>query len=339
MIGVPVVTVCIPSFNRADLIGETLDSLVVQTFPEWEAIVVDDGSTDNSISVIDDYARRDSRIRLLRRNREPKGACTCRNIAVENARGRYVLFLDTDDLLAPHCLEQRVGVFATHPELDFAIFAMLLFSGSPSNADRLWNIDTDEDDLIRLLRLDPVCQGTGTLWRRESFIRLGMWNEALRVWQDIELHLRAFTVSANYVKRLDLPPDVYLREIDSSMSRGSYQSREKLESRAAVARQAVRLLRETGRLELLGEVRFFCSSVVLGAAASGNLDIARDMREWGIREGVLTRGEGWRLRVAELCRISKLDRVALVRRLRDRLADAFKSQPTLGQVRVTASRA
>lgn len=65
------------------------------------------------------------------RDREPKGACTCRNIAVENARGRYVLFLDTDDLLAPFCLAQRVAVLDSQPDLDFAVFSMLLFTGSP----------------------------------------------------------------------------------------------------------------------------------------------------------------------------------------------------------------
>ena len=69
-----VVTICTPSFNRADLIRETLDSLVSQTFPEWEMIVVDDGSTDNSIDIIREYSRRDPRIRFLNRDRDPKGA-------------------------------------------------------------------------------------------------------------------------------------------------------------------------------------------------------------------------------------------------------------------------
>jgi len=248
------------------------------------------------------------------------------------------MFLDTDDLLAPFCVEQRLAVLEADRDLDFAIFPMLLFKGDPRNADRLWNIDTGDDDLLRLLRMDPVCQGTGTLWRRDAFVRSGMWNEELRIWQDIELHLRAFGGGYRFVKRLDLPPDVYIRETDTSLSRGAYQSKEKLESRALVARKAVALLRESGRPELIPEVRYFASSVVLGAAASGNLDIARKTRAWGEREGVFSTSEAWRLRFAELARVSRLDRLAAIRRLRDELSLNLQASVTLGQVRVAAKR-
>ncbi len=328
------VTICIPSFNRADLVSETLDSILAQTHPLWEALIVEDGSTDDSVAVIAGYARRDPRVRLITRAREPKGACTCRNIAVENGRGRYVMFLDTDDLLAPFCIEQRLAVMDENPHLDFAVFPMLLFQDDARTADRLWNVDTEEDDLVRLLRLDPICQGTGTLWRRDSFRRSGMWDEQLRLWQDIELHLRAFAGGYRYAKRLDLRPDVFIRETDASLSRGSYQSREKLESRSAVARRAVATLRQLGRAELVPQVRYFCSSVVLGAIGTNNFDLAREMREWGLREGVLSPREARGLRFAELFRASRLDRIPAVQRMRDQLASAFSAKSTLGRIRV-----
>lgn len=327
----PAVTLCIPSFNRADLIGETIDSIIAQTLEEWEAIIVDDGSTDGSLEVIAEYTARDTRVRLMPRARGPKGACTCRNIAVEAARGRYLVFLDTDDLLAPYCLEQRVEALDARPDADFAIFPMWLFKGSPHNADRLWNVDSSVDDLVRLLRLDPVCQGTGTLWRRDAFQRVGMWDERLLLWQDIELHLRAFG-TASYVKRFDLPPDVYLRETNASLSRGNYQSREKIESRAEVTRNAVQLLKEIGRRDLLPEVRFFCSSVVLGAAASGNADVAREMERWAVAEKVLTSSDVRRLRLAELYRISRIERLSIASGIRDRILERFVAPSTLGQV-------
>jgi glycosyltransferase involved in cell wall biosynthesis len=326
----PIVTICIPLFNRERLVSATLDSLFAQTFQEWEAVIVDDGSTDLSMQVIADYAKRDPRIKLLTRHRGPKGACTCRNIAVESGEGRYVLFLDTDDLLAPYCLEQRVRVLEAESETDFAIFPMFLFRGNPEDADRLWNVETGDDDLIRLLRLDPICQGTGTLWRKDAFVRAGMWNESLSVWQDIEFHLRAFAGDFHYVKRFDLPPDVYLRESDSSLSRGSYQSREKLESRAAVTRMAAQVLRASRRADLLGEVRYFCSSVALGATGSNNLDIARDIRQWGLREGVLTSEEARALRTVELARISRFDRLERGRRIREAVARRFSAPSTVG---------
>lgn len=328
--GYPVVTICTPSFNRADLVGETLQSVIRQTFENWEIIVVDDGSTDNSREVIGRFTERDSRIHLVERNRGPKGACTCRNIAASLARGRYLLFLDTDDLLAPFCLQQRVATLDTRKELDFAIFPMLLFETDPNKADRLWNRDTGGDDLLRLLRLDPVCQGTGTLWKKESFIRVGMWDESLSVWQDIELHVRAFAGNYKYEKRFDLAPDVLLRETASSLSRGGYQSREKLQSRAIVARRAVELLRTHERADLIPEVRYYCASVILGAVSSNNMDLARDLRSWGAAEGVLTLSESFRMRLVQTARHLKLDRISAVKGLLTDMTKVFQTASTVG---------
>src|SRR4026207_2076510 len=93
------VSVITPIYNRADLVIETLQSLSAQTMTAWECIVVDDGSTDSSAEVISNYARGDTRVKFFARDRGPKGACTCRNIAIEHSIGRYLLFLDSDDLL------------------------------------------------------------------------------------------------------------------------------------------------------------------------------------------------------------------------------------------------
>src|SRR4051812_28957052 len=108
------------------MVGETAASIFAQTYPNWEWMIVDDGSTDNSWEVLQGFAANDSRVRIFQRDREPKGACTCRNIAVEKATGDYVIFLDTDDLLATFCLEQRVKAMDEHPDCDFVIFPMLL---------------------------------------------------------------------------------------------------------------------------------------------------------------------------------------------------------------------
>lgn len=332
----PLVSVITPSYNRADLVVETLRSLSAQTMTAWECIVVDDGSTDSSAEVISNYALGDTRVKFFARDRGPKGACTCRNIAIEHSTGRYLLFLDSDDLLAPFCLQQRVEVMQSDPSLDFAIFPLLLFDGDPGVADKLWNIETGEDKLLRLLHLDPICQGTGTLWRRDSFTRMGMWDEDLAMWQDIELHLRAFTGGYRFATRFDLPPDGFLRETGGSMSRGAYFSRVKLESRASVVRKAAALLREAGRSELIPEVRYICSSVVLGAVSSGNLDLARELRAWAAQEGVLTRRESWRLRLTELSRASRLDRIRLVRRACDYFVSSFRADSTIGLVRTAA---
>ena len=100
------VSIITPNFNRADLIIETAQSIFKQTFTNWEWIIIDDGSTDASMDVLQRLASEDSRIKVFQRNRAPKGACACRNIGVEISVGRYLIFLDSDDLLEPFCLDR-----------------------------------------------------------------------------------------------------------------------------------------------------------------------------------------------------------------------------------------
>lgn len=229
-----IVSIITPSFNRADIVAETAASIFNQTYPHWEWIIVDDGSTDNSWKVLQEFAAKDERVKIFKRNREPKGACACRNIAVENCSGDYVIFLDTDDLLASFCLEQRVNAMQQNPECDFIIFPMLLFKNKPDDLKLLWNVDSEEDDLSRILKGDPVCQGTGTLWKKSSFKKVGMWKEDLKLWQDIELHIRSILWPMKFCKRMDLMPDVFLRISDNSLSRGGYYSLPKMLSRISV---------------------------------------------------------------------------------------------------------
>ena len=106
------VSILIPTYNRAHLICETLDSIVAQTYPSWECIIVDDGSTDTTKNVVADFISQDSRfIYILRPNNRPKGANTCRNFGFDNANGDYVLFFDSDDLMDSNALENYISSF------------------------------------------------------------------------------------------------------------------------------------------------------------------------------------------------------------------------------------
>ena len=197
------VSIITPSFNRADVISETAQSIFNQTYKNWEWVITDDGSTDESMKILQQYAAADNRVKLFERKREPKGACTCRNISIENSTGDYLLFLDSDDLLASFCLQQRVNTMHENPDCDFAIFSMLIFRKKPGDMMLLWNIDSPKDDIERILLGDAICQGTGTLWKKSSFVKIGMWDEKLLLWQDVELHLRSLLYPLKYCKRLD----------------------------------------------------------------------------------------------------------------------------------------
>lgn len=228
------VSIVTPNFNRLNVIEETVNSILNQTYTNWEWVICDDGSTDGCYEYLKTVAEKDSRILLLQRDREPQGAPTCRNIAVENSSGDYLLFLDNDDLLSIKCLEQRVAALESIPDCDCAIFPMLVFKKQIDDLRLYWNCDNDCDDFERILFGDPIFQGSGALWKRSKFIFVGNWKEGLKVWQDVELHLRSYLKGIRFAKFMNFKPDLYIRISEESISRSDYHSHVKLLSRISV---------------------------------------------------------------------------------------------------------
>lgn len=101
------VSVITPSYNAAQFIEATLQSVMTQTFSDWELIVVDDCSTDGSADLAESVAAHDSRISVIRLQRN-SGAAAARNVAIKAAKGRYIAFLDSDDLWLPCKLERQL---------------------------------------------------------------------------------------------------------------------------------------------------------------------------------------------------------------------------------------
>lgn len=305
-----IVSIITPSFNRANVVTETAESILAQTYPHWEWVIVDDGSTDNSWEVLQSIAARDNRIKIFQRHRGPKGACVCRNIAVENSTGDYVMFLDTDDVMAPYCLAQRVAAMAEHPDCDFVIFPMLMFEKQLDDLNTLWNVDNDRDDIKRILSGDAVCQGTGPLWKRTSFVEAGMWREDLALWQDTELHIRSILWPMRYIKRLDLLPDVYLRVSYTSLSRSGYYSSAKLKSRMEIAEYTCRLMKEKGVFETYRkELKNWAADIATGAITGGHYAAGRRMIDYCIKEGLITPAEAKAIKNYLFVRKYKLSKI------------------------------
>jgi glycosyltransferase involved in cell wall biosynthesis len=101
------VSIIVPVFNRRSAIREALESILKQTYEHWEALVVDDGSTDGTAQVVEEYSRADSRVRLLRHGQR-KGAQAARNTGIRDAQGEWIAFLDSDDQWLPCSLEVRL---------------------------------------------------------------------------------------------------------------------------------------------------------------------------------------------------------------------------------------
>jgi len=248
----PLVSVVIPTYNRATLLSATLLSatllsLAQQSYRNWEALVVDDGSTDETAKLLCRASVRDRRIDAIATQRAGSGADVARNLGVARSRGEYVVFLDSDDALAPHCLQQRVALLERHPDLDFGVFPCQLFRECPGDINLLWNVDTEEADLDRFLRLDIPWQTTSPLWRRAALERLGPWDEQLLSWQDWELHLRAIALGLRYRKFEQ--PDCFWRVPSADSIGSSSRSPAHLRSHEQMLARLYRRLADVGLLD------------------------------------------------------------------------------------------
>ncbi len=104
------VSIITPNYNSEESISETIDSVINQSYELWELIVVDDCSTDGSIKIVEEYAQRDSRITIIKLEKNNGRPAVPRNVGLRNAKGEYAAFLDSDDIWHPQKLELQIGL-------------------------------------------------------------------------------------------------------------------------------------------------------------------------------------------------------------------------------------
>lgn len=205
-----IVSIIIPVYNRQELVKETLDSVLGQTYQNWECIVVDDGSTDDTCKILEEYAQKDSRFKIHIRNREPKGAPTCRNIGISLTQGKYVMFLDSDDLLTIDCLDYRIKKVQDNPDNSAWMFGTGVFNKEIGDTNVVWNkLNTKEDDVIRFLNQDMPWHTSGPVWLNLNLLH---FNEKALSFQDWEYHLRFLILNKNYYKDLEEKLTGYYRK-------------------------------------------------------------------------------------------------------------------------------
>jgi glycosyltransferase involved in cell wall biosynthesis len=187
--GPPLVTVVTPAYNIARYVGEAVDSVLRQTFHDFEYLVVDDGSIDNSVDIVKAHVRDDSRFRLVQG--EHRGLSAARNAGVREARGQYIAFLDGDDRWHPKFLERQLRLIRSLPPDVGAVFCrsrLVLQNGTPvfyqwQRAGRY-----DFDDF--LVDCNPARNGSSLLIRKSCFADVGGFDEELRYIEDLDMWLR-----------------------------------------------------------------------------------------------------------------------------------------------------
>lgn len=106
------VSIIIPTYNSSFFISQAIESVLVQTYKDWEALVIDDCSTDDSANIIKSYCQKDERIKYLKTEYASGSPTLPRNIGIKNSQGRYIAFLDSDDIWLPNKLETQLHLFS-----------------------------------------------------------------------------------------------------------------------------------------------------------------------------------------------------------------------------------
>jgi len=214
----PAVSILTPAYDVAGYVGAAVDSVLAQSFPDWEMLVVDDGSRDGTAEVVE--ARPDKRIRLIRQ--ENAGVSAARSRAMAEARGEAVLFLDADDWLAPDALERLMVALASVPAAIAAhgAYAVMAEQASPGDAPlRLKGSPQLSGDLLeRLLVQNLFVNGGHLLIRREAIRAAGPFLPHLRYGEDWEYWIR-LALQGPFVAVEDAEPVLFVRERQGSAYR------------------------------------------------------------------------------------------------------------------------
>jgi glycosyltransferase involved in cell wall biosynthesis len=209
------VSIITPHYERPELLRQTVESVQRQSYKDWELIIVDDGSCLETWNTIQTLA--EPRVIVIRREEGPKGPSQCRNLGVAASSGQYVLFLDSDDLLAPQCLLRRVEVATDQPGHDLWVFPVELFRLVPGDLRVPWNrMSDDSETLERFLRSDGPWCVSSPLWRRTAFQGIGGFNPGVLYGDDADLHIRALLAGTRFLQCPNAVADVFIRRSDAA---------------------------------------------------------------------------------------------------------------------------
>ncbi|WP_084589438.1 glycosyltransferase family 2 protein [Cobetia amphilecti] len=192
------VSVIVPCYNRENIIIETLDSVYNQTYKNIELIVIDDGSVDDSLSVIKSWASKFEKndffkVKIL--EQVNSGAQVARNLGLENSNGMYIQYLDSDDILHNKKIELQVKEFLKNPTIDFVHSEYQFFSVTLDNC--VGNIKSGEYSLVKHISLKSPIQTSIGLYKRKICEIIGPWDVELKIGQDIDYNSRLIIATQN----------------------------------------------------------------------------------------------------------------------------------------------
>jgi len=183
----PSVSIIIATYNFEKFLKETIESVFQQTFQDWELIIVDDGSTDKTSEIVKPYLL-DKRVRYI--FQPNRGLPAARNVGLGASSGKYIQFLDADDLIHPEKLKKQAQFLDSHPEIDGVICQHRFFKTNVSNSTMSHGFSKVRNDIKRELLKGNFIVVNAPLVRKSAVERVGSFDESLTSTEDWDLWLR-----------------------------------------------------------------------------------------------------------------------------------------------------
>lgn len=232
--GYPIVSIIMPTFNRGHLIVESLQSISAQSFENWECIIIDDSSTDDTEAVVEAHAKKDKRFKYQKR--EPKykeGPSGSRNQGIETASGEYLIFFDSDDIVHPKTLEICLELisstgsqFCHYRKKPFiGEFQSECYINDSKPATRKINTEILPDVITQKLPFACCC----VMWQRDVF-KNELFNEELSYAEEWELYSR---IISNGIIGISINKVLYFNRKHPNSSTGRFHKKdpEKIKSK------------------------------------------------------------------------------------------------------------
>jgi glycosyltransferase involved in cell wall biosynthesis len=183
----PLVTVIIPTYNRAPFLSKAIDSVLNQSYKTFELIVVDDGSTDETKSILDDYVKKDNRIRVF--SQINQGQSVARNKALDEAKGDFICFLDSDNFWPKNKLKTQTNFLNENENVDVVYGDIITIDEDGSEVSRN-NMKRYSGKIARWMLRDNCVSMNTAMAKRQCFNEMGGMSGTRRVADDYDLWLR-----------------------------------------------------------------------------------------------------------------------------------------------------
>lgn len=173
------VSIILPTYNRAHLIKESINSVLQQTYPDFELLIIDDGSDDNTAEVIS--AISDNRVRYFKIAHEGHIG-KLKNFAIQHSAGDFIAFIDSDDLWKSNKLEKQMQLFAQHPYIGFSVTDVTTFSRDKVLIDHSYKLTNTVECINifeRLINNQFLVYNPTLIMRKECFLEVGHFNEEM----------------------------------------------------------------------------------------------------------------------------------------------------------------